>query len=153
VTLDLVTSGGAHLTRSVVQADSPGALVELAQRRFALSLSGLERGPMPIVLWVAVLVLARGVIRRRELLAPLDPEVGGRDGMAFRAGIVGALFATVVGAIANDSGPLIALIGTGFLALAVGYARGRPSGAPVPAGRPRGALRRPRSPARPRPAL
>ena len=36
-------------------------------------------------------------------------------------GVTGATVAVVVGALSNDSGPIILLIGTSYLALGVGY--------------------------------
>jgi hypothetical protein len=53
-----------------------------------------------------------------------------------RAGVYGALAAVVAGALTNDSGPVIFLIGTVYLALAVGYVRSMPkNGAVAPAPR------------------
>jgi hypothetical protein len=121
VAIDLATAGGAHLTRSVIEADDPGELFEIAGRRFRISFSGLDNGTTPISISVTLALLGLGTWKRDRLLAPL------RDAPAFRAGIAGALAATVVGALANDSGPLILLIGTIFLLLAVGYARARPA--------------------------
>ena len=61
------------------------------------------------------LALAYGVVRRRELFRPLNGD------RAFAAGMWGALAATVVGALANDSGPTIFLIGAAALVLAAAY--------------------------------
>ena len=133
VALDLATAGGGHLTRSVVQANGPGDLLDIVRRRFAISVSGLGAGTTPISFGIAVALLATGVWRRRELLAPLE-EAGPDAARAFRAGIVGAFFATVVGALSNDSGPVIVLIGTLGLLLAVGYARAAPRPRAAPAG-------------------
>lgn len=141
ILIDLATGGGAHLTRSVVDADSAGDLIDIVRRRFELSFAGLVRGTTPVSVGVAALLLAIGVIRRREVLRPLDSLSPAAAG-AFRAGLTGALVATVVGALANDSGPVIFLIGAGSVVLAVGYLNGRP-GAPAPRSRPS------RSPAEP----
>jgi hypothetical protein len=46
------------------------------------------------------------------------------------AGLIGAWFAVVVGAISNDSGPLILEIGAIFLLLSTGYVRCGPQ-API----------------------
>jgi hypothetical protein len=51
-----------------------------------------------------------------------------RDKPAFAAGLWGALGATVVGALSNDSGPLIFIVGFLGLLLATGYVRGAPDG-------------------------
>ena len=61
-------------------------------------------------------------VRRRTLLAPLQ---GPRE-QVFAAGLVGAFFATVVSALANDSGPLILIVGAAALLLAAGYVQGVP---------------------------
>jgi hypothetical protein len=45
---------------------------------------------------------------------------------AFTAGFYGAAAAVVAGALTNDSGPVIFLIGTTYLALAVGYVASMP---------------------------
>lgn len=134
ILIDLVTLGGAHLTRSVIDADGAGDLIDIARRRFELSFAGLVRGTTPVSVGVAALLLAIGVIRRREVLRPLD-SLSPAAAEAFRAGLAGALVATIVGALANDSGPVIFLIGSGSLVLAVGYLNGRP-GAPAPRSRP-----------------
>ena len=123
--VDLATGGGAHLTTTVLEADDSGDLWDVAERRVRISLSGVDDGTMPVTLAVAALGLVLGWRRRRALLDPLSalPEAGGR---AFRAGLVGALAATLVGALANDSGPLMFLVGTAALGLAVAYVQGRP---------------------------
>jgi hypothetical protein len=56
-------------------------------------------------------------VKRRELLAPLSGE---RE-RPLRAALEGSFFAVVIGALANDSGPMIVLIGTVSLILALGY--------------------------------
>ncbi|MEX2195480.1 MAG: hypothetical protein WD844_09355 [Thermoleophilaceae bacterium] len=120
VAIDLATGGGAHLTRSVIEADNPGDLVDIVERRFRISFGGLAGGGLPASVGVAIVLLIASAIWHRRLLRPL------RDAPGLRAGIVGAWFATVVGALANDSGPLILLIGAASLLLALAYARGSP---------------------------
>jgi hypothetical protein len=145
--LDVVTGSGAHLTGSVVHAKSPGDLLDVAFRRFRISFGGLKTGTTPISVGIAIALLVYGTVKRETVLAPLDDVPGGR---AFRAGLAGAVGATSIGALANDSGPVIVLIGTLGLLLATAYVRGRPGpraeavGAIRGAGggRPHGALRR-----------
>jgi hypothetical protein len=74
---------------------------------------------MPFVIAVFVALLVLGVVKRRQLLAPLSGE---RE-RPFRAAIVGGFFAVVIGALANDSGPMIVMIGTVALLLTLGYVR------------------------------
>jgi hypothetical protein len=118
--VDVVTGGDAHLTRSVLDADSPGELVDVVERRFDISWDNLKQGTTPLSVGLFALALGYGVVRRRELFAPL-----GRD-RAFAAGMWGTLAATVVGALANDSGPTIFLVGAAALTLAAGYLAGKP---------------------------
>jgi hypothetical protein len=64
---------------------------------------------------IAVIALIWGLRSRRRLLAPLSAAPG------LRAGLIGAFVAVVAGALSNDSGPMILLIGTSYLALSAGY--------------------------------
>jgi len=88
-------------------------------RRWRLSTAGLTHGSTPFVVGVCILMLVIGVVRRRQLLAPLSGE---RE-RPLRAAIVGGFFAIVIGALANDSGPMIVMIGTVALLLTLGYVR------------------------------
>lgn len=125
IALDLLTGGGAHLTRSVLEAEGPGDLSRLAERRVQRALGSLS-GSMPLSVGVAAGMLAAGVWQRRRLFAPLDGLGEGR-GLAFRAGAGGALCVTVVAPLANDSGPIMFVIGAIGLVLAVGYANAWPA--------------------------
>jgi hypothetical protein len=118
--IDLVTGGDAHLTRSVLAADSAGELVDIVERRFDISWDNLKQGTTPLSVGLFALALGYGVARRRELFMPLNGD------RAFAAGMWGALAATVVGALANDSGPTIFLIGAAALVLAAAYLAGKP---------------------------
>ena len=69
---------------------------------------------------LSVAMLATGVHWRRRLMAPLESYPG------LRAGLYGAVAAVAAGALTNDSGPVILLIGTVYLALAVGYVQSGP---------------------------
>ena len=120
VAIDLVSGGDAHLTRSVLDADSPGELVDIAERRFEISWDALKQGTTPISVALLALALGVGVAKRKVVLAPLEGD------RAFAAGMWGTLAATVVGALANDSGPTIFLIGASGLVLAGAYVAGKP---------------------------
>ena len=136
--LDLATGGDAHFTRSVLRA---GGLDELARggaaalrAQLRLARPGRDR---PLV--VIAMVGAAVGIRHRRACSPRLEDLPG-----LRAGFWGALAAVVSGALTNDSGPVIFLIGTTYLALAVGYWPGdagphgtrRPLGIPVAAESP-----------------
>jgi hypothetical protein len=125
VALDLAVGGGAHLTRTVSSSSGPGDFLQVIGRRWRLSVHGLTRGTTPISAGLGLVVLVVVALRRRALLAPLQGE---RE-QAFAAGIIGVFFATVVGALANDSGPLIVMVGAASLLLAGAYAQAAPGAA------------------------
>jgi hypothetical protein len=118
--LDLATGGDAHFTRSVLRAGGLDELAQVAQRRFELSYSSLGRGAIGPLVVIAAVAVGLGFRSRKRLLANLDGLP------AMRAGLYGALVAVVGGALTNDSGPVIFLIGTTYLALAVGYVAAMP---------------------------
>jgi hypothetical protein len=118
--LDLLVGGGAHLTRTLSNSSGPGDLAKIVLRRWRLSLAGLTNGTRPLSTGLALLVLVVAVVRREALLAPLE---GARE-EAFAAGLVGVFFATLVATVANDSGPVIMLLGAASLLLAAGYVHG-----------------------------
>jgi hypothetical protein len=118
--IDVVTGGDSHLTRSVLAADSPGELIDIVERRFDISWDNLKQGTTPLSVALFAIALAYGVLRRRELFRELNGD------RAFAAGMWGTLAATVVGALANDSGPTIFLIGATALVLAALYLKGKP---------------------------
>jgi len=70
---------------------------------------------------VALAALAAGFYRRDRLLAPIAEARG------LVAGIWATFAAVLTGALTNDSGPIILLIGTTYLALAVGFAAATPN--------------------------
>jgi hypothetical protein len=123
VALDLATSGGAHLTRTVVHGNGTGEVVDIIRRRFTISVNGLGNLPVAIICAVGVVACVVAVRRRDRLYAPL------RDQPAFMAGVWGSFSATVIGALSNDSGPVIFALGFLGLVFATGYAWGRPAGA------------------------
>jgi hypothetical protein len=114
--VDLASGANAHLTRSVLDAGGLGDLADVAQRRLQLSAHSFAR---PVLLAFLPLVLAAALIaylRRERLRAWL------RDVPAVRAGLAGALAATVVGTLANDSGALVLEVGAAYLLVYTGFA-------------------------------
>jgi hypothetical protein len=118
VVVDLVTGGGAHLTRSVLDANGSGDLADIVKRRFEGSFSSLKKPGWAIAFVIALTAVIWLAARRKRLLDGVPHPLA--------AGLVGAWFATVAGAISNDSGPLILEIGAIYLLLATGYVRSRP---------------------------
>jgi hypothetical protein len=125
VALDLLTAGGAHLTRTVVHGNGPGEIWDIIQRRARISFNGLGNLGVAITCAIGLVCFAIGVRRRDRLYAPL------RDYPAFMAGIWGSFSATVVGALSNDSGPVIFALGFLGLLFATGYVWGRPEEPPA----------------------
>jgi hypothetical protein len=114
--IDLVSGANAHLTRSVLDAGGLGDLGDVAQRRLQLSAKSFGRPILvfflPIVGGLAVLA----VLQRERLSLWLA------DAPAMRAGLLGAVAATLVGTLANDSGALLLEIGTAYLLVFAGFA-------------------------------
>jgi hypothetical protein len=113
--VDLITGANAHLTRTVLDAKSGGDVLAVFGHRLreagesfghTILLAGL-----PIVIAAAVATW----LRRDRLAAWL------RGLPAMRAGMLGALAATLVGTVANDSGALLLEIGAVYLLAFIGF--------------------------------
>jgi hypothetical protein len=114
--IDLASGANAHLTRSVLDAGGLGDLGDVAQRRLQLSAHSFGR---PVLLAFLPLVLAIAVaayLRRDNLRAWLEGNP------AMRAGLLGAVAATAIGTLANDSGALLLEIGAAYLLVFTGFA-------------------------------
>jgi hypothetical protein len=113
---DLLSGADAHLTRSVLDAGGLHDLGDVAQRRLQLSAHSFARpivfAFMPLIAAAAALAIAR----RERLAAWL------RAYPAMRAGLLGAVAATLAGTLANDSGALLLEIGTAYILVFTGYA-------------------------------
>ena len=113
---DLISGADSHFTRSVLDAGGFGDLGDVAQRRLELSANSFSRPIVFVFLPLIVALAALAVARRQRLAVWLD----GRPEM--RAGLIGAVAATVVGTLANDSGALLLEIGTAYLLVFAGFA-------------------------------
>jgi hypothetical protein len=113
---DLVTGANSHFTRSVLDAGGLHSLGDTAQRRLEQTARSFVR---PVLL-VALPVVAIGVlvaVLRRATLASWVREVP-----AMRAALIGAVVATIVATVANDSGALLLEIGAAYLLVFLGWA-------------------------------
>jgi hypothetical protein len=119
--LDLVSGGDGHFTRTVLHADSPGALWDVVTRRYTLAFNVFLLGVMPFLILVAALAVAYAVRYRERIYAPL------RGSPSYRAALVGGLAASIAGALFNDSGPLLFAFGVFVLTLLTAYVRGDPA--------------------------
>lgn len=120
--VDLLSGANAHLTRSILDAGGLGDLADVAQRRLQLSARSFARPVLlaflPVVAGVAILAY----LRRDRLRSWLEGVP------AMRAGLTGALAATLIGTLANDSGALVLEIGTAYLLVFTGFAWAESSG-------------------------
>jgi hypothetical protein len=131
--LDLVTGGGAHLTRTVVHGQGAHGFLDIVKRRSVLSWRGLSDTTVLVICLVAVVAFVLAIRNRERVFGPL------RDHPAFMAALWGGLAATIFGALGNDSGPVIFALGFLILLFATGYVRGGARGSPESAApRPRG---------------
>ncbi len=116
VAVDLVSGGDAHLTRTVLRAGGFDQLGETVQRRLELSVHSFGRYAATAKLWLVVAALLAGALARHRI------EGWFGDRRWAWAGLVGALGATVVGTLANDSGALLLILGTAVVGATVGLA-------------------------------
>ena len=116
--LDLVTGGDGHFTRTILQADSPQALLDVVERRYTLAFNVLVMGVMPFITVLAALAAAYATRYRERIYAPL------RGSPAWQAALAGGLTASVVGALFNDSGPILLVFGIFILTCVTAYVRG-----------------------------
>jgi hypothetical protein len=114
--VDLLSGANAHLTRSVLDAGGLGDLADVAQRRLQLSAHSFGRPVLLAFLPVVAVVAVLAYVRRDRLRAWLA------EAPALRAGLTGALAATAIGTLANDSGALLLEIGVAYLLVFTGFA-------------------------------
>jgi hypothetical protein len=115
VAADLALGGGAHLTRSVLDAGGFNSLGDTFERRIRLAgHSFTHAANLP---YLAVILLLAGLAwtRRRQLWTLLGVR-------AYRAAVAGGASAAVLGAIANDSGAILLIVGAFYLVAGVAYA-------------------------------
>jgi len=95
------------------------------ERRYSAAWRELHNHLMPVATAVALLAAALGVRRRARVLAPVAGD------RLWMAALAGGLAAGVVGALVEDSGPVLLVVAVFALACEVGYLWGRPRGASV----------------------
>jgi hypothetical protein len=118
--LDLLTGGNGHFTRTILRADSFRSLLDVLERRYTLAFNVFALGAMPLITVAMALGVAYAVRYRARIYAPLE------ESAPWRAAITGGLTASIVGALTNDSGPLLFVFGVFVLACATAYIRGDP---------------------------
>ena len=141
--LDLTTAHGlGHYTGSVLHAHSIRELRDIVVRRYTAAYEELKHGAMPFVTALAVAASVFGVRHHRRLLAPVahDP--------AWLAALTGGLTAGVVGALSEDSGPVLLVVAVFTLGCVLAYLWNQPTDGVTPRNlnRPRAARSRARTP-------
>jgi hypothetical protein len=118
--IDILTGGDSHFTGTVLGADDTGALADVIDRRMTLAWNALMRGLMPVFTVLSIVLVGLAWRRRATLYAP----VAGRP--AWAAAVTGGAVGGIVGSLANDSGPILLVIGVILLLGATSYIRGNP---------------------------
>ena len=122
--------GAGHFTGSVLDARSVSDLQDLIVRRYEAAWQELGNGLMPVATALALLLAAVGIRYREHLLEPVHSDP------AWPAALAGGLTAGVVGALCEDSGPVLLVVAVFAMACVVAYLGGRSAcegSAPSPA--------------------
>jgi hypothetical protein len=139
IVIDLVTGGDSHLSSSVLSAGGLDELGDVLERRVILSARTFPNNIDSPWFIASLLAIALGIAFRGRIRERLEqsPPVA--------IGVVGAIAATVIGTLGNDSGALLLMVGTGFIAAFYGLAYGADATpARSSASRPAAWRRRPR---------
>jgi hypothetical protein len=122
--LDLATAHGTgHYSGSILHARSAGDLRDVITRRYGAAWGELHNHAMPVATAVALIYIAAGLHRRERLLAPVAQSA------VWQAALAGGLTAGVVGALAEDSGPVLLVVAVFALGCVATYLWGRPRAA------------------------
>jgi hypothetical protein len=119
--IDLATAhGGGHFTGSVLHARSAGDVRDILARRYGAAWDELRNHAMPYATGLALAAGGWGVARRERVCGPVGADPG------WMAALCGGLTAGVVGALSEDSGPVLLVVAVGAVGCVVGYLWGRP---------------------------
>jgi hypothetical protein len=119
--VDLLTAhGGGHFTGSILHARSSGDVRDVLVRRYKAAWDELRNHTMPIATAVCLLATVAALRERERLLEPL----GGEE--VWLAALCGGLAAGVVGALVEDSGPVLLVVAVFTLGCLLSYVWGRP---------------------------
>jgi hypothetical protein len=125
--IDLATAHGTgHFTGSILHARSAGDVRDIIVRRYKAAWDELKNHAMPAATVLALALAALGMRRRERLLAPV------RADPAWLAAFAGGLTAGVVGALVEDSGPVLLVVAVFTLGCVATYLWGRPVGSTPP---------------------
>jgi hypothetical protein len=105
----------------VLDARSPGDLRDIIVRRYGAAWDELKNHLMPAATALALIASILAVRRRDRLLSP----VGGDP--AWLAALSGGLTSGVIGALTEDSGPVLLVVAVGTLGCVLSYLWGKPT--------------------------
>jgi hypothetical protein len=134
IAIDLLIGGDAHLSRSVLDAGGLDELGQVIERRTRLGARSFGRFFESPYFAAALVLMLAGIVARDRIRSWFSALP------AARAGFVGGIIAGVVGALANDSGALLLMVATAYLAAFAGLAwsdRARQAAGAAPASRNR----------------
>ncbi len=119
--LDLLTAhGSGHFTGSILDARSASDIRDVIERRYGAAWDELRNHLMPVATAVALLLSALAVWRRERVLSPVASDP------AWAAALSGGLTAGVIGALSEDSGPVLLVVAVLMLGCVLAYLWGKP---------------------------
>jgi hypothetical protein len=119
--IDLASARGAgHFSGSVLDARSATDLQDLIVRRYEAAWRELRNGLMPLATATALALAAAGIRYRERVLAAVDSD------QAWLAALAGGLTAGLIGALVEDSGPVLLVVAVFALACVLAYLWGKP---------------------------
>jgi hypothetical protein len=119
--LDLATAhGSGHFTGSVLDARSAGDIRDIIVRRYSAAYDELKNHLMPVATALALLASVVAARRRERICAPVSSDP------AWLAALAGGLTAGVVGALTEDSGPVLLVVAVFVLGCVLSYLWGKP---------------------------
>src|SRR6185437_3285252 len=114
--VDLATAhGSGHFTGSVLHARSAGDVRDILVRRYKAAWGELHNHAMPVATALSLLAAGWAIKARERLLVP----VGGDQ--LWLAALSGGLAAGVVGALVEDSGPVLLVVAVFALGCVLSY--------------------------------
>jgi hypothetical protein len=120
--IDLATAhGSGHFTGSVLDARSPGDVRDIIVRRYGAAWDELKNHLMPFATALALIASVVAVRRRTQVCAPVDSDP------AWLAALAGGLTAGLIGALTEDSGPVLLVVAVLVLGCVLSYLWGSPA--------------------------
>ncbi len=114
--VDLATAhGSGHFTGSVLHARSAGDVRDILVRRYKAAWGELHNHAMPIATALALVCSALAIRSRERLLIPVEGDP------LWLATLSGGLAAGVVGALVEDSGPVLLVVAVFALGCVLSY--------------------------------